>query len=452
MQFKSINPFNNKVINIYDPHSDMDLLNILKTSEKIFKIWKNKTISYRSELMLKAAELLTNNSDRYAEIISLEMGKPISEAKAEIGKCVWVCEFYAENSEEFLADELIETDADESFISYEPLGTILAIMPWNFPFWQVFRFAVPTLMAGNSALLKHATNVLGCAEAIENLFLEAGFPEGLFRSLRITHEQVESVIADDIIKAVTVTGSERAGSSVAMSAGKQIKKSVLELGGSNAFIVASDADLDRAVKTGVKARMMNSGQSCIAAKRFILEEQVYEEYLERFVSEVKKIRYGNPLDENTQIGPLARIDLAETLEQQIRKSLDKGAKLVIGNKRDGAFIEPTVLAGVEPGMPAFDEETFGPLAAFTKAESLDHAFELASKSQYGLGVSIFTRNTDRALQFTDSVADGAYFINDLVKSDPRLPFGGTRKSGYGRELSREGILEFVNIKTVYICN
>ncbi len=452
MQFKSINPFNNKVINIYDPHSDMDLLNILKTSEKIFKIWKNKTISYRSELMLKAAELLTNNSDRYAEIISLEMGKPISEAKAEIGKCVWVCEFYAENSEEFLADELIETDADESFISYEPLGTILAIMPWNFPFWQVFRFAVPTLMAGNSALLKHATNVLGCAEAIENLFLEAGFPEGLFRSLRITHEQVESVIADDIIKAVTVTGSERAGSSVAMSAGKQIKKSVLELGGSNAFIVASDADLDRAVKTGVKARMMNSGQSCIAAKRFILEEQVYEEYLERFVSEVKKIRYGNPLDEKTQIGPLARIDLAETLEQQIRKSLDKGAKLVIGNKRDGAFIEPTVLAGVEPGMPAFDEETFGPLAAFTKAESLDHAFELASKSQYGLGVSIFTRNTDRALQFTDSVADGAYFINDLVKSDPRLPFGGTRKSGYGRELSREGILEFVNIKTVYICN
>ena len=452
MQFKSINPFNNKVINIYDPHSDMDLLNILKTSEKIFKIWKNKTISYRSELMLKAAELLTNNSDRYAEIISLEMGKPISEAKAEIGKCVWVCEFYAENSEEFLADELIETDADESFISYEPLGTILAIMPWNFPFWQVFRFAVPTLMAGNAALLKHATNVLGCAEAIENLFLEAGFPEGLFRSLRITHEQVESVIADDIIKAVTVTGSERAGSSVAMSAGKQIKKSVLELGGSNAFIVASDADLDRAVKTGVKARMMNSGQSCIAAKRFILEEQVYEEYLERFVSEVKKIRYGNPLDEKTQIGPLARIDLAETLEQQIRKSLDKGAKLVIGNKRDGAFIEPTVLAGVEPGMPAFDEETFGPLAAFTKAESLDHAFELASKSQYGLGVSIFTRNTDRALQFTDSVADGAYFINDLVKSDPRLPFGGTRKSGYGRELSREGILEFVNIKTVYICN
>ncbi len=452
MQFKSINPFNNKVINIYDPHSDMDLLNILKTSEKIFKIWKNETISYRSELMLKAAELLTNNSDRYAEIISLEMGKPISEAKAEIGKCVWVCEFYAENSEEFLADELIETDADESFISYEPLGTILAIMPWNFPFWQVFRFAVPTLMAGNAALLKHATNVLGCAEAIENLFLEAGFPEGLFRSLRITHEQVESVIADDIIKAVTVTGSERAGSSVAMSAGKQIKKSVLELGGSNAFIVASDADLDRAVKTGVKARMMNSGQSCIAAKRFILEEQVYEEYLERFVSEVKKIRYGNPLDEKTQIGPLARIDLAETLEQQIRKSLDKGAKLVIGNKRDGAFIEPTVLAGVEPGMPAFDEETFGPLAAFTKAESLDHAFELASKSQYGLGVSIFTRNTDRALQFTDSVADGAYFINDLVKSDPRLPFGGTRKSGYGRELSREGILEFVNIKTVYICN
>jgi succinate-semialdehyde dehydrogenase / glutarate-semialdehyde dehydrogenase len=452
MEFESINPFNDQVIGVFQPHTDHDISNIVKTSEKTFKKWKNESINFRSELMLKAADLLIENSEQYAELISLEMGKPITEAKAEINKCAWVCEFYAENSEEFLADEIIESDADESFISYEPLGTILAIMPWNFPFWQVFRFAAPTLMAGNAALLKHATNVLGCAEAIEQIFRDAGFPEGLFQQLRITHEQVDSIIADDIIKAVTVTGSERAGSSVAMKAGKQIKKSVLELGGSNAFIVAADSDLKRAAETGVKARMMNSGQSCIAAKRFIVEKPVFDDFLELFVHQVKHLKPGDPLNEDTQIGPLARKDLAEVLENQINKSIEQGAKLITGGTRNGAYIEPAVLTDVVPGMPAFDEETFGPLAAFTIADNLDHTFELAGKSKFGLGVSIFTSNTDRAIEYTDRVADGAYFINDLVKSDPRLPFGGTRNSGYGRELSREGILEFVNIKTVYVCS
>jgi succinate-semialdehyde dehydrogenase/glutarate-semialdehyde dehydrogenase len=388
--------------------------------------------------------------DKYAETMTLEMGKPISEARGEIEKCAWVCDFYAENAERFLADEIIETDASESFVSHDPIGTVLAIMPWNFPYWQVFRFVAPTLSAGNTGLLKHASNVFGCATHIEELLLEAGFPDGVFQNLFIHHDKTESIISNDIVKAVTLTGSERAGKSVGALAGKYLKKSVLELGGSNAFIVLEDADMEQAVKTGVTARMMNSGQSCIAAKRFILVGDAYDKFLPAFIEGVNAIRKGDPADEATEIGPLARKDLADQVHEQLVKSVEKGAKIETGGNQDNAFHEPTVLTGVKPGMPAFDEETFGPLAAIVKAKDEDEAFELAADSSYGLGVTLFTSDIEKAHRRISKVPDGAFFINELVKSDPRLPFGGTGNSGYGRELSREGIHEFVNKKTVYI--
>ena len=323
-------------------------------------------------------------------------------------------------------------------------------MPWNFPFWQVFRFAAPSLAAGNVALLKHAPNVFGCATHIEELISEAGFPDGVFQNLFIHHDNVEVILADDRIKAATLTGSERAGSSVAAIAGKHIKKTVLELGGSNSFIVWEDADMDQAVETGVTARMMNSGQSCIAAKRFILVGDAYDKFLPAFQEKVKELKSGDPLDESTDIGPLARTDLAEKLESQVQESVEKGAELLMGGERDEAYYAPTILTNVQPGMPAFDEELFGPVASIVRAKSEDEAFELAAHSKYGLGTTVFTEDTDRALKSAGKVPDGAYFINELVKSDPRLPFGGTKNSGYGRELSREGILEFVNKKTVYV--
>ena len=378
------------------------------------------------------------------------MGKPINEARGEINKCAWVCDFYAENAERFLADEIIETDASESFVSHDPMGTVLAIMPWNFPFWQVFRFVAPTLTAGNTGLLKHAPNVFGCATHIEEIFLEAGFPDGVFQNLFIHHDKTESIISNDIVKAVTLTGSERAGKSVGALAGKYLKKSVLELGGNNAFIVLEDADIEQAVETGIKARMMNSGQSCIAAKRFILVGDAYEKFLPAYIDGVKSIKKGDPMDESTEIGPLARKDLADQLHEQLEKSVKKGAKIEVGGNQNEAFHEPTVLTGVKPGMAAFDEETFGPLAAIIRAKDVDEAFKLAADSKYGLGVTLFTSNIENARRHISKAPDGAFFINELVKSDPRLPFGGTGNSGYGRELSREGIHEFVNKKTVYV--
>lgn len=450
MTFKSINPYNGKEIATYTEHTEDEINNILEKSQHSFKAWRQVSIKHRCNLLVKAADLLKENVDRYAETITLEMGKPISEARKEVQKCTWACEYYAANAERFLADELIESDASESFISYDPIGTVLAIMPWNFPFWQVFRFAIPTLAAGNTALLKHASNVFGCATHIEEIFKEAGFPDGVFQNLIIHHDKTEKIIAHDAVQAVTLTGSERAGQSVGSLAGKYLKKSVLELGGSNAFIVMEDADMDKAIKTGITARMMNSGQSCIAAKRFILVGDAYDRFLPGFLDGVRSIKKGDPLDESTKIGPLARKDLADELHQQIKKSVDKGAKIEIGGGQDLAFHEPTVLSGVSPGMPAFDEETFGPLAAIIRAKNEDEAYELAANSTYGLGVTVFTTDIEKARKNIDKVPDGAFFINDLVKSDPRLPFGGTRNSGYGRELSREGIHEFVNIKTVYI--
>jgi len=450
MEFKSINPHNSKEIATYKEHSEKEVHDILEKSRVAFETWREVPVKERCKLLVNAGGVLRNNVEKYAKTMSLEMGKPISEARAEINKCAWVCDFYAENAERFLADEIIETDALESFVSHDPIGTVLAIMPWNFPYWQVFRFAAPTLAAGNTGLLKHASNVFGCATHIEEIFLEAGFPDGVFQNLFIHHDKTEKIISNDIIKAVTLTGSERAGKSVGELAGKYLKKSVLELGGNNAFIVLEDADMEQAVKTGITARMMNSGQSCIAAKRFILVGDAYDKFLPPFIEGVKSIKKGDPIDDTTGIGPLARKDLADQLHEQLMKSVKKGAKIEVGGKQDGAFHEPTVLTGVKPGMPAFDEETFGPVAAIIRAKDVDEAFELAANSQFGLGVSLFTSDIENARRHISRVPDGAFFINELVKSDPRLPFGGTGKSGYGRELSREGIHEFVNKKTVYI--
>ncbi len=450
MTFKSTNPFNGEVIATYKEHTNTEINTILVNAGNAFEAWRQVPIKERCSLLLNAANLLKKNVDRYAETMTLEMGKPISEAKGEINKCAWVCEYYAENAEHFLADELIETDASESFVSHEPIGAVLAIMPWNFPFWQVFRFAAPTMTAGNSALLKHASNVFGCATHIEEIFKEAGYPDGVFQNLFIDHDKIETVIAHDSVQAVTLTGSGRAGKSVASLAGKYLKKTLLELGGSNAFIVLEDANMDQAIETALNARMMNSGQSCIAAKRFILVGDAYDKFLPGFLEKTKSIKNGNPMDDSTEIGPLARKDLADELHKQMKTSLDMGAKLEIGGVQDNAFYEPTILSGVKPGMPAFDEETFGPLAAIIKARDKEEAFELAAKSPFGLGTTIFTRDTKTARKYINKVPDGAFFINELVKSDPRLPFGGTKNSGYGRELSREGIHEFINKKTVYI--
>ncbi len=358
--------------------------------------------------------------------------------------------YYAENAPTFLADESISTDADTSFVRHDPFGSVLAIMPWNFPFWQVFRFAAPTLTAGNTGLLKHAPNVFGCAQQIEEVFIRAGYPSFVFQNLIVHQDQTEQIITSNAVKAITLTGSERAGSAVAELAGRHIKKTVLELGGSNAFIVLEDADIDRSVKMALTARMLNCGQSCIAAKRFILIESIYDEFVLKFTAAVKELKSGNPLDTTTNIGPLARLDLADQLNKQVKDSVAEGAALLLGGNQNGCYHEPTILGDVMPGMPAFDQETFGPLAAMVKARDIDHAFALSENSKYGLGVTVCTKNTREALKYAGKVSDGAYFINELVKSDPRLPFGGTKNSGYGRELAKDGMMEFVNRKTVYV--
>ncbi|WP_373520832.1 NAD-dependent succinate-semialdehyde dehydrogenase [Aquiflexum sp.] len=450
MEFKSINPYNNEEVGKYKAHTSDEIDKILDKSEEAFKTWSRKPLSYRTELIKKAGQVLRENAEEYAQMITTEMGKPISESRSEVNKCAWVCDYYADNAADFLASEEIKTDAKKSLVRYDPSGTVLAIMPWNFPFWQVFRFAAPTLTAGNTGLLKHSSNVFGCATQIEEIFKKAGYPEGVFQNLIIHHDQTEKIIAHDTVKAVTLTGSERAGASVGQLAGKYLKKSLLELGGNNSFIVLEDADIDQAVKTAVTARMMNSGQSCIAAKRFILLEGIYDEFVSKFTDAVKKLKIGDTKDESTQLGPLARKDLADDLNQQVKSSVDQGATVLHGGNQNNCFHEPTILGNVMPGMAAFDEETFGPLAAMIKAKDIDVAFKLSETSKYGLGTTVFTKDTDKALEMADRVSDGAYFVNELVKSDPRLPFGGTKRSGYGRELAKEGIREFVNIKTVYV--
>ncbi len=450
MEFKSINPFNGQVVGEYSALSQKELKERLAKSKIAFESWKNVPLSERSRLLKKAGIVLRDNVEEYARMITLEMGKPIAESRAEVNKCAWVCDYYAENAAVFLADQSISTEAEKSFVRHDPIGGVLAIMPWNFPFWQVFRYAAPTLTAGNTGLLKHAPNVFGCAQQIEDVFIKAGYPPYVFQNLIVHHDQTELIISNDAIKAITLTGSERAGSAVAEIAGRHIKKTVLELGGNNAFIVWEDADIDKSVKIALTARMLNCGQSCIAAKRFILVEGIYDEFVQKFTTAVKELKSGDPLDENITIGPLARIDLANQLNKQVQESVAQGAKLLLGGKQNGCYHDPTILGDVMPGMAAFDQETFGPLAAMIKAKDIQHAFELSENSNYGLGVTVCTNNVEKALEYANSISDGAYFINELVKSDPRLPFGGTKKSGYGRELAKDGMMEFVNRKTVYV--
>jgi len=403
--------------------------------------------------MRAAARLLRERKAEYGRLMALEMGKPVAQGEAEAEKCAWACEYYAEHAGAFLAPEPRATDASRSFVRFDPLGPVLAIMPWNFPFWQVLRFAAPALMAGNAGVLKHASNVPQCARAVEALLREAGFPEGLFRAVLIGPEAVPRLIADPRVQAVTLTGSDRAGSQVAEQAGRHLKKTVLELGGSDPFIVLEDADLPRAAKTAADARLINSGQSCIAAKRFVVVEAVAERFLELFVTEMQSRRVGDPLARDTAVGPQARRDLRDALHRQVQESVRRGARLLLGGEvpaGPGAFYPPTVLAAVAPGSPAFDEETFGPAAAVIRAKDERDAIRLANASPYGLGASLWTEDRARAERLAPDIEAGSVFVNGLVKSDPRLPFGGVKRSGYGRELSEFGIREFVNIKTVWI--
>ncbi|MFD2550548.1 NAD-dependent succinate-semialdehyde dehydrogenase [Bizionia sediminis] len=447
---KTINPYTNQVIKIYETFSDATLENYLKRGHQQFLKWRHTAIEERTALLERLGKTLAANRQEYAELITKEMGKPISQSLAEIDKCQTLIDFYAVNADQFLADALIETEAHESFISYDPLGCILGIMPWNYPFWQVLRFAIPTITAGNTVFLKHAANVTGCALLIADLFTKSGYPDGCFQTLLVTHEQIENIIADTRIQAVSLTGSEKAGKHIANLAGKHLKKTVLELGGNNACIVLNDANLDKYIKTMVHARMQNTGQSCIAAKRFIVEEGIYDEFMETFKQHIEAIETGDPMQEQTDLSVLAREDLAETLHQQVQNSVDMGATVHLGNSRKKTFYKPTILTHVTPGMPVFDEETFGPVAAVIKVENAQEAYKMAATSNFGLGCMVFTENTEAAKHQISQIPDGAFFINELVKSDARLPFGGTKASGYGRELSKEGIHEFVNIKTVYI--
>ena len=452
-QIASINPATDEVLRTFDAHTREQVEDAIAAAQDAFVAWRARSFAERAVPMNRLAALLRERSDRYARLMTLEMGKPITEAKAEIEKCALGCEFFAENAERFLSPEIVKTTAQKSYVAYEPLGIVLAVMPWNFPFWQVIRFAAPAFMAGNAAILKHASNVPQCALAIEEAFRDAGFPDGLLRTLLLAGAQVEPVIADERIRAVTLTGSSATGARIAAAAGRALKKAVLELGGSDPFIVLADADVANAAAIGVRARNQNAGQSCIAAKRFLVADPIGGEFEKRFVAGVEALRIGDPLDAKTQIGPLARADLRDNLERQVKESVRMGARLLTGGKRwgdRGAFYTPTVLADVTPDMPVFAEETFGPVAAIIRARDADEAIELANRTEYGLGANLWTRDTATAERLARRIESGQVFINGMVASDPRLPFGGVKHSGFGRELSAFGIREFVNIQTVWI--
>ena len=446
---KSINPYNGKEIATFEELSNEAIDKKLSDASDSFSEWRKTSFAERSGLMKKAAEELRKNKHEYAETMTAEMGKPITQSLAEVEKCAWVCDYYSKNAEQQLANEEIETDASQSYITYEPMGIILAVMPWNYPFWQVFRFAAPALMAGNVAVLKHASNVMCSANNIEKIFERSGFPSAVFQNLVIGSKKVEKVIRDKRVKAVTLTGSTAAGSAVASTAGEEIKKSVLELGGSNALVVFEDANLEKAVDVCVQARFQNNGQSCIAGKRLLLHKKIAKEFLDQLTEKVAALKKGDPMDKDTFISVQAREDLAVDVEKQIETSVKEGAKIILGGKRKGAYMEPTILSNVTPGMTVFEEEIFGPAMGTVTFETEKEAVDLVNSSIFGLGVSVFTEDMQRAKNLIPLFDDGAVFINELVKSDPRLPFGGTKESGYGRELSYLGIREFVNIKTVY---
>ncbi|SFB21133.1 NAD-dependent succinate-semialdehyde dehydrogenase [Algoriphagus aquimarinus] len=451
---KSINPYSGELLKEFNSLTEKEIQAKLSTGSVAFSIWKETAFEKRAELMNNAAKVLKENREKYARIISLEMGKVLKESLSEVDKCAWACEYYAEKASEFLQAEAIDLpDGKKAKVIHQPLGIILAVMPWNFPFWQVFRFAAPTLMAGNVGILKHASNVPQCSLAIEEVFTLAGFPTGTFQSFLIDSKTTTSLIEDDRIKAVTLTGSEKAGASVAAAAGKNIKKSLLELGGSDPFIVLKDADIRKAAETAVKARMINFGQSCIAAKRFIIEEEVYEEFLSLFVEHFRNLKQGDPMEEDSDFACMARPDLAEELYNQIDKSVKAGATVLYGGDKPeegSALFQPAILTDIPTSAPGYYEELFGPVATIFKVKNAEDAIALANDSEFGLGASIWSEDKEKAENLASKIESGAVFINAMVASNPHLPFGGVKKSGFGRELSRYGILEFVNSKTVYL--
>jgi succinate-semialdehyde dehydrogenase / glutarate-semialdehyde dehydrogenase len=453
MAIVSLDPASGRILGHFEPLSDQQIEGKLCLAVKSWRAHRRTSFPDRARRVLRASEILERDQDRFARIITQEMGKPLSAAAQELAKCAWACRYYAECAESLLADEVVPTNATRSFIHYEPLGPVLAVMPWNFPFWQVFRFAAPALMAGNVGLLKHASNVPQCALAIEDIFREAGFPEGVFQTLLIGAGQVARVLEDPRVAAVTLTGSEPVGSLVAGQAGKLIKKTVLELGGSDPFIVMPSADLEAAVETAVQARVINNGQSCIAAKRFIVHQRVAADFERRFVEDMQALRVGEPLDPETQLGPLATEDILTGLHDQVRSSVAAGARLLIGGhriERTGFYYAPTVLTDIPPDSPAYREELFGPVACLFRAGSVDEAIRLANDTTFGLGASVWTNDSGEMQRFIDEIEAGMVFVNEMVASDPRLPFGGVKRSGYGRELAANGIREFVNIKTVWV--
>ncbi len=453
MAIQTINPATGKLIKTFEEYPEDKVASIIDDVQSDFLNWRETDFQTRAKFMKAAAYILRKNKRKYAELMTLEMGKPVTQAIAEAEKCAWVCEYYADNAESILSREQIETDAGESYVQFDPLGIVLAVMPWNFPMWQVFRFAAPALMAGNAGILKHASNVPQTALAIEEIFREAGFPENIFRTLLIGPQKVDDVIKNPKIKAATLTGSEHAGSKVAEISGKMLKKTVMELGGSDPFIIFADADLNEAVSTAVTARLINNGQSCIAAKRFIVVKEIADEFESLFVEKMSKVKTGDPMNDETELGPLAREDLLNELDAQVKLSVTKGAKILTGGEisnRNGYFYPATVLTNVQKGMPAYEQELFGPVAAIIRAKDENNAIEIANDSEFGLGASLWTNDIEKAKEFTHKIEAGSVFVNGLVKSDPRLPFGGIKKSGYGRELSHYGIKEFVNIKTVWI--
>ena len=454
MALISTNPATGEEVNRFEEMTSSEVEDIIERAHETHRAWREVSFEARAERLRKAAEILRSDTEDFAKIITQEMGKPIAQAQAEVKKCATAFDYYAEHGAEYLAPQVIETDASKSYVTYQPLGVVLAIMPWNFPFWQAIRFAAPTLMAGNAGLLKHAENVTGCGLALEELMQRAGFPEGLFRTLRVQVEEVEKILDHPKVAAATLTGSTGAGKAVSSQAGAHLKKTVLELGGSDPYLILEDADLDAAVEACATSRLQNSGQSCIAAKRFIVVEPLASEFQTKLVEKMKAQKMGDPSEEDTDIGPQARPDLRDTLHEQVTKSVDAGAELLLGGELPdgpGAFYPPTVLTNVSEGMPAYNEEVFGPVAAIITAHSEEDAVRIANDTPYGLGAAVFTQDRARGEKIAaEKLQAGNCFVNAFVKSDPRLPFGGIKESGYGRELSKLGIHEFVNIKTVYI--
>ncbi|UCH61939.1 MAG: NAD-dependent succinate-semialdehyde dehydrogenase [Fidelibacterota bacterium] len=454
MTIEAVNPATGETIKTYRENTPAEIHDIIKGVDEAFHSWRHTALTERAPLVKNIAGVLRDNREEYALLATREMGKPITESRAEVEKCAWVCDYYADNAAVFLQPEVVETDASKSYVTFQPLGVVLAVMPWNFPFWQLFRFAAPAVMAGNTIVMKHSSNVPGCALAIEDIFHKAGFPTGIFRTLLVGSSRVAELIEHSLIRAVTLTGSVPAGKAVAAKAGAVAKKTVLELGGSDPYVILEDADLEATITTCVTSRLINSGQTCIAAKRFVVVEPLRERFEALFVEQMCARKMGDPLEEDTIVGPQARHDLRNELHQQVQDSIEQGATCLLGGRipeSKGAYYPPTVLTGVTKGMPAYEEELFGPVAAIIPVKDEKEAIRVANDTLFGLGAAVFTRDVERGERIAATELEaGCCFVNAFVKSDPRLPFGGIKESGYGRELSSYGIREFVNVKTVYV--